>query len=431
MRLYMRLTAFAANALRNALIERCTDTHHMVRKTLVLTIGTGLFAACAVVAGCASDSATGTSRNTGTIPNTRAPSGSISCGSTKAIFTQSPVALGDFFGWVPLGNLGPPAHTFPTDHQYIYVNDPSSQAPRREVDIVAPTDIIITTAHFATNTPGGSDYTLEFSPCAEVYAKFGHVLTIAPAILSQLGAFDQFCNSYSPAPSASVTTCQTKFVAIRVRAGEVIGTAGGAAPHSFGLDFWLWDARVPAITYANTTHWSASNDKFDSFHIVPASDYFAEPANTRIVERVGSFDGKTRRTALPLGGSIGVDVAGTAMGFWFNASQPTYPEVPHLAISPDNVNPARMAFSIGTSLAGWSRGLVLFTPVNSGIVNRDPSQITADGTIYCFEAPGSWAILARMMDATTLRLEAEPQTVTTCAAAQPWTFTAAAFDYRR
>ena len=119
------------------------------------------------------------------------------------------------------------------------------------------------------------------------------------------------------------------------------------------------------------------------------------------------------------------------MGFWFNASQPTYPEVPHLAISPDNVDPTRVAFSIGASLPGWVRGIVWFTPTNSGAVNRNPSQVTADGLTYCYEGSGPWVILAKLVDATTLRLEAKPQTVSSCASAQPWTFTAAAFDYKR
>jgi hypothetical protein len=366
-----------------------------------------------------------------TNPNTRTPSGGASCGTSKAIFNVPPVALADFFGWVPLGNLNPPGHTFPTDHQYIYVNSPSSQAPRREVTLFAPGDLTITKAHQGTTTPGATDYTLEFSACAEVYGQFGHVLTIAPPILSRLGAFDQFCNSYSPAPGSSVSTCETKGLAIKVAAGEVMGTAGGSSPHSFGLDFSLWDARVQPLTYANPSHWQASSDKFDNFHVVPASDYFAEPTGSRIAVRIGSFDGTVRRTFAPIGGTIEVDVPGSAMGFWFNASQPTYPESAHLAIAPDNVDPSKISISIGTSLANWTRGLVTFTPTILGSVNRHPATITADGNTYCFEAPGAWVLLAKLLDANTLRLQAASQSVTTCAAAQPWTFTAAAFDYKR
>src|SRR4051794_9892847 len=103
-------------------------------RTAVALAGCAALAVAMIAAACSSDQSTGpASQNGGLVPNTRAPIGSVSCGSTKAIFTQSPVALADFFGWVPLGNMGPPGHTFPTDHQYIYVNDPSSPLLRRDV----------------------------------------------------------------------------------------------------------------------------------------------------------------------------------------------------------------------------------------------------------------------------------------------------------
>lgn len=343
-----------------------------------------------------------------------------------------PVKLTDFFGWVPLGNMNPPGHTFPTDHQYIYVNNPESQAPRREVDLVSPSDMYITKAHRGTTTPGITDYTIEFSPCTELYGQFGHVVTIESSILSQLGAFDQFCNTYSPVPTSTVSTCETKTVAIKVSAGQRIGTAGGVDPqNSFGLDFSLWDARRPSIAFANSARWNASSDKFDSFHVVAASDYFAEPAASQLTPRVGSFDGLHRRTIAPVGGTIETDVAGTAAGTWFNASQPTYPEYPHLALVPDNVDPSQVSISAGTSLQNWARGLVRYTPVNTGFVNRNPASITPDGSIYCLEAPGAWVLILKVVDATTLRVEGEPQSVSTCAGAQPWTFTSAAFDYKR
>jgi hypothetical protein len=290
----------------------------------------------------------------------------------------------------------------------------------------------ITKGHLGTTNPGAiANYTLEFSPCAEVYGQFGHVLTVLPALLAQIGAIDQFCNTYSPTPGSSVSTCESKIVKIKVNAGDAIGTAGGPSPHSFALDFSLWDARVPAIAYVNPARWMSSSDKLDQFHVVPASEYFAEPVKSQIASRVGMFDGTSRRTASPAGGTIAVDVPGSAMGFWFSPAQPTYPESPHLAVVPDNVNASQVDFSIGTSLASWQRGLVFFTPIASGLVNRNPAQITADGNTYCFESPGAWALLARMMDAGTLRLEGKTGLVTTCAAAQPWTFTAAAFDYKR
>jgi hypothetical protein len=361
--------------------------------------------------------------------DSRVPAGTKSCAAGTALLTIPPVALADFFGWVPLGNLNPPGHTFPTDHQYIYVNDPGSSAPRREVAVVAPADLVITSARRQTITPGDvTDYTLDYSLCAEVIGEFGHVLTIAPAILAQLGAIDQRCTSYSPAPGSTASTCETNSVAIAVKAGDPLGTAGGPAPHSFGLDVSLWDTRVIPASFANPSRWQANSSGFDRFHAVPASDYFAEPARSQIAPRVGSFNGKVRRTALPAGGTLAVDVPGTAMGAWFNPTQPTYPEYMHLAIVPDNVDPGQIDISIGT-LGGWNRGLVFFTPTSSGFVNRNPSQVTADGRIYCMEAPGAWVILMQLVDANTLRVDSPA--ALSCASAQPWSFGSGAFDFKR
>ena len=55
-------------------------------------------------------------------------------------------------------------------------------------------------------------------------------MTIAPDILAQLGAFDQYCNVYAPSPHSSVFTCATRHVAIKVKAGQVVGTARGVVP---------------------------------------------------------------------------------------------------------------------------------------------------------------------------------------------------------
>jgi hypothetical protein len=380
--------------------------------------------AIAAIACSAAEHATG-----GISTDYRVVSGLASCGSTKGVFTIPPVALADFFGWVPLGNLNPPGHTFPTDHQYIYVNNPESSAPRRTVNVVAPSDIVITHARTSTESPDNiTDYTIDFTPCAEVAAEFGHVLTIDPSILSQIGAIDQFCNSYSPSPGSTYTSCESANIAIKVSAGTVIGTAGGPAPHSFGLDFSLWDAREAPLSYANPARWNSSPDKIDQLHVAGASDYFAEPAATQIAPRVGSFDGVTARTALPLGGKIDFDVLGTALGIWFNPSQPTQPEYNHFAIVPDNIDPSKIDISPGL-LRYWTRGLVSYAPQATGFVNRNPVDIKADSHIYCMEYPGAWAMLMQLSDDTTLWVEAS--TATSCAAAQPYAFTNRMMAYKR
>jgi hypothetical protein len=385
--------------------------------------------------GCGShgDSSTGPGGSTGTgsVQSGRIPPNSVSCGTKTALLTVTPIPLSFINGWVPLGQMAPSGHTFPTDHQYLYINGGVGVTTYRTPTLVAPTDMYVTYIHAGTTTPPGlSDYTIEFSVCTELYEQFGHVASIAPSLLAQAGAIDQGCQTYSPSPGTDVTTCETKQLAIAVHAGDAIGTAGGDPPHSIALDFSFWDSRVPANSFANSSRWPKTNDGFDSYHVVPASDYFAEPVKSQVTALLGTYDGSVHRTIAPTGGTIAVDIAGTAMGHWFNPTQPVNPETPHLAIAPDNVSPDRVGFSIGLSLPGWTLGLQEFTPVNTGNVNRNPGQVTADGNIYCYESPGNWILLLRMPSATTLQLEGRPGAAG-CAAAQPWTFTGASFTYSR
>src|SRR4029079_156416 len=103
----------------------------------------------------------------------------------------------DLLGWVPLGNLAPPGHLFPTDHQYLYINDPGNPASVRSVPVVSPGNITITRAHRTHYSNSDTyDYALEFALCDEVRGEFGHVTSLAPDLLQELGAFDQECGSY-------------------------------------------------------------------------------------------------------------------------------------------------------------------------------------------------------------------------------------------
>jgi hypothetical protein len=360
------------------------------------------------------------------------PSDVASCGSSTALFTVTPIATANIMGWVPLGALNPPGHTFPTDHQYIYLTNFVTGGGT--VPLYAPGNATVTQARIVhynySSGPGTSDdYALDFMPCREVSASFGHVRTIAPSLLAALGPFDQQCSTYSPNPGLIVSDCYTRRVDIKVSAGDVIGTTAG-------LDLSLFDTRVTPLVYANASRWISNASGFDHFHVAPFSDYFAEPMRSTVRALLGSFDGRTRRSVEPLGGSIATDIAGTAQGVWLNPGQPTYPETPHLSIVPDNVTPSVIDVSIGASQSGIDPGAYNFVPASTGTVNRDPSTITPGATIYCWEIGYSandrrGVVLVQLPDASSLVMEARPGATRTCAGEQPWAFTGASFGYKR
>ncbi|MHB1313403.1 MAG: hypothetical protein ACYC3L_15405 [Gemmatimonadaceae bacterium] len=349
------------------------------------------------------------------------------CSASTRPFTVSPLPVEAISGWVPLGNLNPPGHTFPTDHQYIYLTSAAGGSP---APLVAPGDLYVTQAkstRYSTGTTA-EDYAVTFTPCQQVLGEFGHVRTLTPALAQALGPFDLSCNSYSPDGSLTVTQCYSRVTAIRLKAGDPMGT-------SAGLDFTLTDTRTPAGQFANNARWTADRGSALQ-HVVPASDYFDEPVRSRVRALLGRFDGRIKRTIEPLGGTIYSDIPGTAEGAWIKSGSPTYPESPHLAIVPDNVQPDLIAFSVGLSQAGLASGAFQVQPLANGTIDRAPGQVVPGSTIYCYDlryfvgnAPVA-TLLLQLVDANTLKVEAHADG-SACAAQQARAFTASAVTYVR
>jgi hypothetical protein len=143
-----------------------------------------------------------------------------------------------------------------------------------------------------------------------------------------------------------------------------------------------------------------------------------------------------RRLNTSVCGKILYDVAGSAQGLWYvpGTPQATVQDVsPHLALVRDNVQPSTGVFSVGTSMSasGLSGSQYYFQTTTSGHVNRQFDDVTADGTVYCYDSTQSWAtfiILVQMTSGTTLKIER--QAAASCGAG-PWSFTSSASTFER
>jgi hypothetical protein len=348
-----------------------------------------------------------------------------SCGTRTDFFTVSPIAFNDFYGWVPLGNLSTPLHTFPTAHQYLFHTLASGAL--HTVPVVSPGDIVIVKAARRVYTATGrNDYTLQFAVCREVTGYFNHMATVDAAIIAKFLPFDQTC--FASSAGEAYSDCTTRYMSIPVATGAPVGRTGGVAG-LLAWDFGLRDARV-SLHYANPARWDRESINGDFLHVVAASDYYAEPARSQIAARLGRSDGTQRRTQAPLGGTIDVDVTATAQGMWFNTAQLVGTEGPHLAIVPDNIDPTEFAMSGSESLAGYTPSVGYWRPTATGLTNPAPSTIIADGQIRCLNLFNGRSVLLRLENATTLRVEARPAGVN-CTLQLPWAFSASAFDFHR
>lgn len=326
-----------------------------------------------------------------------------SCGNKYEFFTVSHIPLSNLSNIVPLGNLNPSGHTFPTNHVYFHLKGFQDHSTSSSASVVAPGDIWIIQIGSSEYTMNGqriTDYKMDFSVCEEVKGYFIHLTSLSERLMQNFGQPSN-CKEYETG-GIHYKNCEKDFFSspILLKAGEPLGTVGGSS------DFGLADLRTPELTYANKNRW------YDQpLHRVCPLDYFISDVKSKLYFLLG--DGSTRRTVEPLCGEVDQDVEGTAQGVWFvKRTKETYPEDPHIALVHDNVNPLRGVFSVGTSVPNLQAGTYYFNPKSSGSVDRDFKDVKSDGNVYCYEPRDrfsdgrlSFVILIQLKNPTSLVIE--------------------------
>jgi hypothetical protein len=301
--------------------------------------------------------------------------------------------------------------------------------------VYAPGEITITqinSSDFFASTQRGfvphTDYQIDFSPCKEFHGRFSHVSSLSDLVKSKYSGPSGNCMTYTTG-GTTIRYCSTR-VSIRLASGEVIGTAGGPNG-SNNLDFGAYDDRIPAHPFANPARWGPS-----VLRVVCPVDYFSASLRTMLGAKLGDGFGNFR-TAAPVCGEVAQDKAGTAQGVWFvKGTTQTYPEDPHLALGHHNLDPLVGIFSVGTSMQqhGLPSEPYSFQPAHSGLVNRDFSEVTALGTIHCYETKGRFqnslnpVIIVSLVSPTSLRMERLSAGI--CGSG-PWSFGSGAVEFER
>ncbi len=347
----------------------------------------------------------------GSVPSEPRLAGPPPCRNKRKLYTVAPVAPSDLSHILPLGNMAPPGHVFPTRHLYLHIRRQVAGdhlTPSVEVPVAAPGRIWVTRIGSSENiTQGVTDYRINFSACAEQSAYFLHLTTLAPNLLKKLGK-PRFCDEYT-AGGDRYRLCQAS-VNVQLEAGDPVGTAGGGQDRN-ALDLGASDARVPELLYANPDRWP---DDGEQLHVVCALDYFVPVVRRRLRKLLG--DPTTRRRRKPRCGQVAHDVRGTLQGIWFVPRSDEFAsEDRQLSMAHDNVVPTKGVFSVGTSMArsGLGSRLYHFEPVRDGAINRDFDQASEIGKVYCYEVQERFAresdpvivILAQLTAAATVRLE--------------------------
>jgi hypothetical protein len=243
--------------------------------------------------------------------------------------TQPPLRLDEFTEIVPLGNLNPPGHTFPTDHVYLYLVD-----PRKPHAVFAP-------------AAGEVDRIFESGRQDDKV-----VVKVTPTWRYYLGHV---------ALDPAVRPGQ------RVRAGEQIGTFSGRA---FALDLGVINEAVTRTGFVNPNRYPP-----DMIHADSPLKYFAEPLRTTLYARV-------RRSGADKDGKIDYDVPGRLVGNWFvegldeRESATPHAWGRHLAFVRDVHDPSAVRIAVGGTLA--VQGMFAIEPgaMDPAVVTPQTGKVT-------------------------------------------------------
>ena len=303
-------------------------------------------------------------------------------------FSVAPIDSDAYEVIIPLGLLTAPQHIQPTPHIYYHLvsddlGDRGQRTPK-VADVRAPGDIRVLGLNVAESTGGPQgDYTdndILFAPCRDRMFTLIHVSTLSPELeqLQETTAPDR-CNEYGFGEGRS-RFCEAT-VLLDVSAGSLLGTTGGKV--SAALDLEAYDFSSPPLAYANPSRYFPSTDKIKKLLDVACPfDWFTDELKSAQLARLGGNDGQAR-TIEPICGEVMQDLDGTARGNWFFGESTRGTDWKNqLALVHDHVDPSLAAISVGGVV--MDQGIWLFTPEDSGLINREFSQVQSDGATYCY-----------------------------------------------
>ncbi|MFA5918798.1 MAG: hypothetical protein WC800_04580 [Candidatus Nanopelagicaceae bacterium] len=327
----------------------------------------------------------------------------------------------------PLGNINPPGHTSPVDHIYFSTNYAS------KIPLLAPADATITNLteilkadSFGKYQPTG--YVVRYVVCDGLVLDFASYTSLIKPLQDELASKTPDCvyGIVKPGHTGGPEGQCYYNVKYKVKSGEKIGWVQAIRNgQSLDLPFEIWAANYnkPARPDVN---WDFYND--DRYaHSMCTFDLYSGDLKDQFYAKFGQMvnsDSKKKdpkssgpvifkpRTIEPICGQVNQNIVGTIQGMWYagtSVEMDLESQGKGLAFLHNNFDPSVGEISIGGTITEKA-GLLEFEPTHSGTINREPSEVKADGEVYCYDAaPNEWMlggrVLVQLVDEIQLKAE--------------------------
>ncbi len=294
-------------------------------------------------------------------------------------FNTFPVDMEKVYEISALGAIGPPGHTFPTEHSFIHLHATGTKTEK--YNLYAPADVYITHVREQKGiTKDPVDYTIYFALCKDIIGYFNHPKEISPEVQEILK--DAECLDFG-----QENVC-AKSVLGKVKAGTLLGKVGG---NQGNFDFGLLDLSK-TNSFANPKRYGVR-----SLHVQCPYEYYEESKKQKFFSLIKRDDAQKC-------GVIAQDIPGTLKGNWF------YGEAradlssdwdKHLAFVQESGDPGKQTVSIGGTVSSPKK--ITFTS-QSGMTNPEFSSVMPDSRIHCF-TDGSSKAIVQMVTPIEIKIE--------------------------
>ena len=321
----------------------------------------------------------------------------------------------------PLGNLNPPGHTSPVDHIY-FATKYTGRIP-----LYAPADAQITTVtqDLVKYGSGGykpNGYVVTYTLCRGVQIILAGYADVSPGLKAELATQSASCSYWAPKPGhddSGEGQCMYNKLSYAVKSGDELGwTQATQTQWGLELAFEIW-----AVDYNHVARSDVTWDYFGGYdayypYAFCLFDMYSGSLKDSFYSKFGLWDTKSKparftpRTVAPKCGQTTQDIFDTIQGMWFGGP----PDPKHnyefegkgLAIVHNNIDPTKAELSIG-GFVTKNAGVSIFTPKHSGLIDREPSEVKADGMVYCYNLAGAayldGKLLIALLDGRHLKVE--------------------------